>query len=335
MLLCVIRLDHLGDLIITTPLIRALSLGGHEVDVVAHSYSKPVIEHNPHIREAFAIEEIAPRFPRGWPALAGWLRRRRYDGIVLPYARSRELLLASGFSGAKRRIAMWGGILSRLTLHCSLRSGLPEHPRHLCDVWLDCARALGAAPAGLAPELFCTESERLEMRGVLEKKFGGRRVTVIHPGSGGNACNLPEKEYAALAGMLLTRTVGAVVVTGTAGERTAYEAWPRELLDSSRFWLSAGELNLRELMALIAETEIIVCGSTGPLHIASGLGKPSLTPFCPFPSVSAALWGNIGGDGLVIEQSRDRCLRCHGGSVNHCDFQGAITAETLFQALPR
>jgi len=230
---------------------------------------------------------------------------------------------------------MWGGILGRLTLHECLRSGLPEHPRHFADACLDCARALGAEPVGLAPELFCTEPERLQMRGMLEKRFGARRVMVIHPGSGGNACNLPEKEYAALAGMLLTRTDRAIVVTGTAGERTSYEAWPRELLDSSRFWLSGGELSLRELMALIAETEVIVCGSTGPLHIASGLGKPSLTPFCPFPSVSAALWGNIGGEGLVIEQSRDRCPRYNGGSASHCDFHGVITAETLFQALVR
>jgi ADP-heptose:LPS heptosyltransferase len=335
MLLCIIRLDHLGDLIITTPLIRALALAGHEVDVVAHAYSKPLLEHNPRIREAFAIGEIAPRFPRGWTGLARWLRARRYDGVLLPYAHPRELLLASAFSGARRRVAMWGGILGRLTLHECLRSGLPEHPRHFADACLDCARALGAAPAGAAPELFLTDAERTEMRGRLSERFGARRVVVIHPGSGGNACNLPEKEYAALAGMVLTRTDRAIVVTGTGDERIRYERWPREVLDSSRFWLSAGELSLRGLMSLIAETEVIACGSTGPLHIASGLGKRSVTPFCPFPSVSAALWGNIGGDGLVIEQSRDRCPRYHGETASHCDFQGAITAETLFKALVR
>jgi ADP-heptose:LPS heptosyltransferase len=335
MLLCVIRLDHLGDLIVTTPLIRALALAGHEVDVVTRAYSLPLLEHNSRIRASFAIEDVAPGFPRRWPALAGWLRRRRYDGIVLPYARPRELLLASAFSGAKKRIAMWGGILSRMTLHQSLRSGLPGRPRHLCDVYLDCARALGAEPAGMAPELFLREAERMEMRSMLAARFGKWRVTVIHPGSGGNACNLPDREYAALARMILARTDHAVAVTGTGGERPAYEGWPREVLDSPRFWLSAGELSLRQLMALIAETQMLVCGSTGPLHIASGLGKPSLTAFCPFPSVGVSLWGNIGGEGRSIEQPEDRCPRCKGSNAGHCDFLGVITAETLFQALER
>jgi ADP-heptose:LPS heptosyltransferase len=335
MLLCVIRLDHLGDLIITTPLIRSLALAGHEVDVLAHTYSLPLLDHNPRIRSAFAIEQIAPAFPRGWAALAGWLRARRYDGIVLPYARPRQLLLASAFSGARTRIAMWGGWLGRATLHRCLRSGLPERPRHFAEVSLDCARALGAEPGGAAPELFLTDAERTAMRRMLAARFGDRPVTVIHPGSGGNACNLPEKEYAAFAELLLARTDRAIAVTGTAGERNRYEAWPRELLDSPRFWLSAGELTLRQLMALIAETELLVCGSTGPLHIASGLGKRSLSPFCPVPAVSASLWGNIGGEGLVIEQPRDRCQRCKEAGAGHCDFQGVITAETLFQALPR
>jgi ADP-heptose:LPS heptosyltransferase len=226
--ICLIRLDHLGDLILTTPLIRALAKAGHAVDVIADT--RPALEHNPFVREVFAIEEIAPGFPRDWMALGRWLRRRSYDAIILPNGASRNLLFASALSGARRRIAMWGGMWGRLTGHTCLRSRLIESPRHMSDIWLDCARVLGVEPDGLVPDLFVTETESARMRDSLEARFGNRKIVVIHPGCGGNTCNLPDAEYAGLASLLASRGDCGIVITGSAKERAAYEKWPAPAL---------------------------------------------------------------------------------------------------------
>lgn len=330
---CVIRLDHLGDLILTTPLLRAVSRAGYQVDVVCSAYAKPLLDAHPCLRQSFAMEEIAPGFPKAWPTLARWLRSRRYDAVLLPYAQPHQLLLASAFSGAPRRVAMWGGVWGRLTMHTCIRSRILENPRHFCDVCLDCARVLGIEPAGLKPELHLATAERSEMRARLSAKFGSRRTVVVHPGSGGNACNLPEGEYAALAGLIMNLTDCALVVTGSMAERKGYEGWPIAPQGSERFWLAAGELSLRELMALIAETDLLVCASTGPLHIASAFGKKTLSPFCPSVPLGARLWGNIGGEALVLEQPRELCPKCLDPKKGPCDFNGAITARQLFERL--
>jgi len=328
--ICVIRLDHLGDLILTTPLIRALAKAGHAVDVVAGAYTVPALDHNPSIREAFAIEEIAPAFPRHWTVLGKWLRRRRYDAILMPHARPRELLFASAVSGASRRIAMWGGIWGRLTGHTCLRSRLIEAPRHMSDIWLDCARVLGVEPDGLVPDLFVTEEEKAGMRGALRARFGSRKIVVIHPGCGGNTCNLPDAEYAGLAALLASREECGIVITGSPRERTAYEKWPAAALVPDRIWLSAGELTLRQLIALIGESDLLVCVGTGPLHIASALHRKTLSPFCPHVGVCPRVWGNLGGDAEVIEPSADQCPRIRRNLAGHCQFEGVIDGNTLF-----
>jgi len=331
--ICLIRLDHLGDLVLTTPLIRALAKAGHTVDVIAAAYTKPALDHNPHIRTAVAIEEIAPGFPRHWTTLGGWLRRRGYGAILMPNAVPRELLFASALSGARARIAMWGGMWGRLTGHTCLRSRLVESPRHMSDIWLDCARVLGVEPDGLVPDLFVTETERAGMRGSLQARFGSRKIVVIHPGCGGNTCNLPDAEYAGLATRVAGRGDCGIVITGSAKERVAYEKWPAPALAPDRVWLSAGELTLRQLIALIGESDLLVCVGTGPLHIASALRRKTLSPFCPCVGVCPRVWGNLGGEAEVIEPSAEECPGMRMNSATRCQFQGVIDANTLYSRI--
>jgi hypothetical protein len=124
------------------------------------------------------------------------------------------------------------------------------------------------------------------------------------------------------------RTDAAVVVTGSAKERAVYEQWPA--LPGDRVWLSAGELSLRQLMALIGECALLVSVGTGPLHIASALGRKTLSPFCPHVGVCAAVWGNLGGVGEVIEPRPEQCPRMQLGAAAMCRFEGVIDAEALF-----
>src|SRR5258707_1253842 len=123
MKILIVRLDHLGDLLLMTPLIRALSQAGHQVDLVVPRVFCPIFDHNPHCQNVFTIEEIAPDFPREWFRFGRWMRTKTYDGILLPEAIPRQLLLSSFLSGAGVRIAMRAGLLGRLTLHRCIAAG--------------------------------------------------------------------------------------------------------------------------------------------------------------------------------------------------------------------
>jgi ADP-heptose:LPS heptosyltransferase len=330
-----LRQDHLGDLILTTPLIRSLAQAGHSVDVIAREKHLCILDYNPHITSKYAFEEITPTFPRGWRQLGSWMREQRYDALIYPHARPKELLFAGLFSGISNRIAMWAGVWGRLTGFRCLRSGLPGRARHMSDIWLDCARSLGAKPAGLQPEIFISSEEKTWAKAELRRRFGERPVIGVHPGSAGNTCNLPPAEYGAFCELVLRNTDCALVITGIANESLLLTHWPDTVLRSDRVWNSMGDLLLRQLAAIIARLDLMVSVGTGPMHIASATQTATLSPFCPYVGVSPQVWGNLGGEAVALEAPTAICDKIVAGSNSHCDFKATITADVMFVALTR
>ncbi len=339
MKILLVRLDHIGDLLLTTPLVRALARGGHEVELVVPRALLPLLEANPHVRAAFAVEDIAPAFPALWRPLRDWMRARLYDTILLPNAHPRALLRCSFGSGARRRLAMQAGILGRLTSHRCLRIGpAMEGGRHYSDLLLDFARLLGVEPDGLQLDYVCRPEEIAAARRNLALRFpdrGAAPLIALHPGHAGNTCNLPSRVYGELAQILLERSDAHLVVTGSAAESALLDSWPSGVLASPRVENAVGALDLRRLAAILRAMDAVVAVGTGPLHLAAALRVPTLSPFCALPPLSPAVWGNVSGPAICLEPATENCRRwrkTHPPGV-HCDFRGEITADQLWLRL--
>ena len=324
-----IRLDHLGDILLCTPLLRVCAKAGIAFDAVVPGSVAPILEGNPHIKQVISIDEICPGFPGGWKRLANWLKPRGYDALVLPYGQPKELLWASMMSGIPKRVAMWSGIWGRLTFHTCLRSHWVERPRHFAEIMLEMAPVLGAAPAGILPEVFLTDVERNRAADQFRGRFGNRIVVGIHPGCAGNTCNLPPAEYGRLAECLLENPAIALAVTGSPGEKELVRDWPDAIRQSDRVWNVIGELSLRELAGIISHMRLYVVPSTGPLHIAAALGVATLSPFCPSAPKCATVWGNSNGRGVVLEADPAVCRWEGNPAGKRCDFGGTVTGEML------
>jgi ADP-heptose:LPS heptosyltransferase len=335
----IIRLDHLGDLVLMTPLIRALAKAGHTVEIVTPRWLNGIFEGNPHLGGAFAIEDLAPDFPGDWPRLRDWIKPRGYDGLLLPNSRPKELLWCSFTSGIRRRIAMQAGIWGRLTLHrCLQIRGAFMAGRHFADIMLDFARVLGAPTDGLKPDYFCREEEVAQARETLRAAFpdwNGGEIIGIHPGCAGNTCNLPPAIYGEMAGLILERSDARIVLTGSAKERALLASWPEKILGSPRVYNSMGALELRALAAVISQMKHYVIGSTGPLHVASALGVRTTSPFCAVPPLTSTIWGNATGCGECVQPNAAACRAwmAKAEKYRYCDFRGEIDAETLWEAL--
>lgn len=326
----VVRLDHLGDLLLTTPMIRALAHAGHTVDVLVKDSLRPIFERSPYVGENFGIEEICSGFPRRWWRLGRWMRTRKYDVIILAYAKERRLCFASAFSGAKRKLAMWAGVWGRVTGHECLPSHMLDRPRPVSEILLACAATLGAPAQGLVPDLFISEEELAAAHALIPPALKNRPLVGIHPGSAGNACNLPSAVYGRLAEALLRETDFGVIVTGVAGEKPLLASWSSAVLASDRVWNAMGLLDVRTLAGVISATKAYVCSSTGPLHVASAMRTRTVSPFCPVAPLNAALWGNIGAPSRVLEptncpRQREKCVSC--------TFEGEIDERDLFDAI--
>lgn len=108
---------------------------------------------------------------------------------------------------------------------------------------------------------------------------------VVHPGTSAPARAWSPEKHAALV-RLLVANGQRVVVTGTAGEtelcaRVAGEHRP-EVLDLG------GRTDLAGLTEVLAGARALVCGNTGPAHLAAAVGTPVVSLFAPV--VPAVRW---------------------------------------------
>jgi ADP-heptose:LPS heptosyltransferase len=331
----IVRLDHLGDVLLTTPLARAFHREGWAVDMVVQDAWRPLFDNNPHVAAVHAIEEIAPGFPATWPRLARWLRRGSYELMLLPNANQRQQLLASLLSGVGRRYAMWSGVWGRLTLHHCVRSSIRERARPFADVLLDLARAAGVPPDGLQLDLAVTDQEVAGARAWVQEHGvdGSAPLVGVHPGCAGNTCNLPSEMYAQIAGEILDRSQAVVVATGTADERALLATWPERVRRSARFISAVGELSLRQLAAVISLFAAYVVPSTGPLHMASALKVATVSPFCGWSTLSPVIWGNHNGRGQVVGPALSACdaWRAANPGATNCDFRGDVKRDQIVE----
>jgi len=329
----VVRADHIGDLVLTTPMIRALAENGWEVDVIGGLGIIELLRGNPHTRELFSLQEIAPGWPRAWWRLGRFLARRNYDAVLLPYAHPRRLLLASALSGAPRKIAMWGGILGRITRHECVRSHFLNEVRPYASTVMRILSPLGIQGGNLHPNLYLTQAEIENAHEYLNQKLAKGIRIAIHPVGLGNACNLPLSTYRELLEIVLRRTDWKIVITGSEADRLKVIEWQRiSAAAEGRLRIACGETDLRSLTAILHEVNAMVVASTGPLHLAAAVGTPTITAFCPQLPVCSGIWGHSPLELSSIEPFPPPCdaSKIHGA---HCDFRGTVTAADLFTRL--
>ncbi|AYF75722.1 glycosyltransferase family 9 protein [Nocardia yunnanensis] len=108
-----------------------------------------------------------------------------------------------------------------------------------------------------------------------------RDAVVVHVGAGAPARRWPPDRFAAVVRHLLVQG-REVVLTGDDSEREiALAVAARAGLSPAR--VLAGQQNLIELAATVAEAALVVCGDTGVAHLATAFGSRTVLLFGPNP----------------------------------------------------
>jgi heptosyltransferase-2 len=276
--------NWLGDAVMTTPALAAVREGFPDARIVllARPLVAEMFRHHPDVDEVMIYERPGRHEGAlGRLRLAGELRRRRFDGA---------LLLQNAFDAAL--IAFLGRIPERagyptdgrrflLTLPVPLTPGILE--RHEVEYYLCLLDGLGIPrPVPVALKLTVTEEER-EAMAARFASLGiarGAPIVTINPGATfGSAKRWYPDRFAAVAEALSAEWNARVVVVGStaeaplAGEIEAAMRPPPVNL--------AGKTTVRELMALLSLSSLLVTNDSGPMHIGAALGVPLVAIFGP------------------------------------------------------
>ncbi len=329
MRILVIRTDRIGDVLLSTPVAGALKKVSEEnhVAMMVSPYTKPILENNPNVDE---IVVLRPTEKNG--DLARRLSRGRYDVAVLLHPTLR-LAWVLARSGIPRRIGTASRVYSflfneRIRMRRSL-ANLHEAECNLAMVEPLCGKA-----NSIHPEVFITEDEKaLADERLASLGLNSGDFVAIHPGSGGSARDWPLQRFAGLADAVESNLGKRVLVTGGPGEEELISRMMSFL--KSRPARIVGESGIRVLAALLARSSALVTNSTGPMHLATAVGTPVVSIFCPVRGCSPKRWGPLGTRNAVLMPDVPVCERCIGDRCRYFDCMGEVEVERVVEAVAR
>ncbi len=278
-----IRLRSLGDLVLETPVIRALHDWRRDLGicVLAEERFAAVFEGNPAIREVLISRDLTET------ALA--LRRRKFPVVFNQHGGPRSAML-TGASGAAHRVC-WAGYQYSLLYNVQVPDAAEFYGsecvhtvEHRISQLYFCGLPRSPIPA---PEIFPQpDAAAAAARKLAEKGIAaGVRYAVLQPGARLPGMRWPTRNFAALARWLReTQGIASVVNVGARDQDVAAEA-TRSFENCA---VIPRELNVRELIAAISGASLFVGNDSGPAHVASALGVPTVVIFS---ETDPAQWG--------------------------------------------
>lgn len=280
----IVRNDRLGDVLLTTPMARALKAAYRDVHItwLVRSYTAPILKGNPEA-DAVIVDDGGPL-----KVLIEKLKAGSFDTAIVSFPRLRPVL-ALWMAGVPRRIGPASKIYSAL-----LTDRLWQHrstgTRHEADHNIDLLKPLGVPSRRFPTRVVLTDEERSRARKFLESmRLTFRKpIVFLHPGSGGSSARWPLMSFMELGDQLQEMGYD-VVVTGGPGEN--YQSVMIDHMRRIPVFVAAGSVNLRELAALFSWASLVVTNSTGPLHLAVALEVPTVSVFSPLTPCLPERWG--------------------------------------------
>jgi ADP-heptose:LPS heptosyltransferase len=320
-----IKPDHLGDLLLATPVLAALRqrFPTAQITGLIGPWSRPILEHNPAIDTLlicpFPGFMRAPKdTKRGTQDAETFWRSRsalgaRRSALIRPYLmllRFALLLRAGRYDLAiiGRDDHWWGAALALLAgipqrvgfavPECSpfLSVALPWDPaQHVTAQGLALVEAAAPTREPIAGDLLARfdplPADMSWAHAWLQAQGVGvdEALIAIHPGTGGPAKLWFADRWAAVADAL--QTLGArVLLTGGPGE----EALVAEVASCMRATPLAlvGQTTIGQLAALFRQTALVLGVDSGPLHLAAAQGCPTLHLYGPGDAGRFGPWGD-------------------------------------------
>lgn len=286
-ILCV-RLDRLGDILMTTPAIHALrtSFPGSHIALLTSSVGAQAAPFLSDVDEVIAYDapwhgcspSCAPDVDL---AMQRTLEAQRFDAAAIFTVYSQSALPAAMLcylAGIPRRLAHCRenpyGLLTDWVCETEPHSGV----RHEVERQLALVAKIGAVCADTRMRLAVSADARRSLAPKLATHGLAPQGPwfVIHPGASAASRRYPADRFGDVATRLARASTWPILLTGGSDEAPLV----REVIDSAdasvrgRLHDLSGRLNMGELAALIERTTVLVTNNSGPVHLASALGTP-------------------------------------------------------------
>ncbi len=329
------RLHFIGDVILTTPVIRAVRqrFPNAYIAYLADKNAITLLENNPY------LDELIP-FDFKWNlkeqiSFIRKLRDKKFDLVIDLFGNPRSAIL-SFLTGAKIRIGGEFGWRKFLYTNPIPRT---NEKKNAIKFHLDYLKPLGIENSDLKTEIFLLEEEIKWGRNYLKSKGldpDEKMIFGIHPGATWPAKMWFKENFAKLADKIVSNFNAGVAITHSESEtELAMDVFN---LSSKRNIVVLDSLNLRQLASVLSNFDFYISNDCGPMHISAAVGTKTIGLFGPgeediwFPYPE-----NEGHKALRID------VECHPCHLDFCNRTGEnymkcmkiLTVEIVFNELSK
>jgi heptosyltransferase-2 len=261
----IIRFSSIGDIVLTSPVIRCLKqqVPDAQVHFLTKREFRPLVAPNPYINKVLVLDT-------SWDLMIHQLQYEEYDYIIDLHHNLRTMRIKNALKGVpafsfeKLNIQKW--LLTALKIN-----RLPE--MHIVDRYMNTLKKLGVTNDGKGLDYFIPEKEFIAAHDVpLSHAFGFVGIVI---GAAFTTKKLPVHKLKALCKDIAY----PIVLLG--GEEDKAAGDEIAAVDDIKVYNSCGKFSLHESADLVRRSKLIVSNDTGLMHIAAAFKKPIIS-----------IWGN-------------------------------------------
>lgn len=337
--ICVIKPSALGDVVQTLPLLPVLKqrFPGAQISWVVNRELSDLVTGHPCVDEVILFERRGGW--REWSPLLSRLRSCRFDMVF-----DLQGLLRTGVMTMATRAPIRVGLQTAregasLATNCTIADTSRSIPAH-ARMWR-VAEVLGLGDAERQTQVAVTDADRDWASTILANL--PRPVVAVHPGAKWVTKRWPVEKFAQLLDRSVREWGGSTIILGSKSEQPDAILLERQLTDAlqtlsaqSPILNLAGQTTLKQLSALLSRIDIAISNDSGPMHLAAGLGTPTLGLFT---CTSAARSGPCGNQHELISTmvpcAASYCKKCPQRGPAHLACLAELDVERVGQALRR
>ena len=273
--ICILKPSALGDVVQSLPILPALKarFPTAQISWVIRDSFANLLEGHPLIDEIIPFNRSSS--VRYWWSFLKKLKQQQFDLAI-----DLQGLLRTGVMTAATR-ARWriGMESAREGSHLAYNLTIPETSRTVpaYQKYWNVADAFGTEETCRDTQIFISDADKAWARDILSTGAQSCPTLAIHAGAQWITKRWPPESFAAVGAKAIRHFRCNIVLVGTADERpltSQIEKLLHKFVPTGRVLNLAGQTTLKQLAALLRETDYLLTNDSGPMHLAAGLGTP-------------------------------------------------------------
>lgn len=338
--LLIIRPDHLGDVLLSTPAIQAIKRSHPDmiIHVLCGEWSADLLANYRDIDRILTLP--FPGFRRGNDAAtdpwrlaiqsARMLRKIGYSSAVIMRPDHWWGALLAYFAGIPQRIGYdKGNVAPFLTesYKFEYRHAVEQNMR-LAEAWTG---EVSRAEIRLEYPVQAADREYIVKYLGNRNILADRALVCIHPGSGAASKSWRAEKWAQVAEMVADKYEATIVFTGTASESALISEIAARMRHDAH--IIAGATSVGQLAALYMRSLAVLGPDSGAMHLAAAVGTPTVALFGPADPNEFAPWGDLRRHAIVTSDIGCRPCRILDWRNDNAEYHPCVREITVGQVM--